>query len=104
MRTAVFTTNESSLIQSGFIRFAVDMKFHIHTHIHRFYVDIHGYIHVPLSSLYIHGSDIHIYGKPGFLLGCRNCNSVILIIYFVLITSVYESCISQESNNSVSYR
>jgi len=33
---------------------AVDMKFHIHIHIHihRFYVDIHGYI--------------HIHDKPGF--------------------------------------
>ena len=30
------------------IRLAVDMKFriYIHVHIHRFYVDIHGYIHI----------------------------------------------------------
>jgi len=27
------------------IRLAVDMKFAIHIHIHRFSVDIHGYIH-----------------------------------------------------------
>jgi len=27
-------------------RLVVDMKFRIHIHIHRFYVDIYGYIHI----------------------------------------------------------
>ena len=41
-------SSQSALVTSPQSRVAVDMKYHIHIHIHihRFFVDIHGYIHI----------------------------------------------------------
>jgi len=35
-----------TLSEGAICRLAVDMKFSIHIHIHRFSVDIHGFIHI----------------------------------------------------------
>ena len=50
---------QSNLRTGHITRLAMEMKLRIHIHIHRFYVDIHGYIHIHrcLSCIDLHVSN-----------------------------------------------